>query len=98
MLHSDLYGGFDVLLRHADVVTAFRNHKDFASERLRDGDDIEMDGGVGLKSQAKWQDPLEGLLYVKAFPGHDWEIMAGPGVGLIAGYGIPVARVFGGVR
>lgn len=48
LLHSDLYGGFDVLLRHADVVTAFRNHKDFASERLRDDDDIEMDGGVGI--------------------------------------------------
>ena len=48
VLHSDLYGGFDVLLRHADVVSAFRNHKDFASERLRDDDDIEMDGGVGI--------------------------------------------------
>jgi cytochrome P450 len=48
VLHSDLYGGFDVLLRHADVVTAFRDHKSFASERLLDDDGIEMDGGVGI--------------------------------------------------
>src|ERR1700737_447578 len=48
VLHSDLYGGFDVLLRHPEVVTAFRNHKDFASVRLLDDDDIEMDGGVGI--------------------------------------------------
>jgi cytochrome P450 len=48
VVHSDLYDGYDVLIKHADVKEAFRDYESFASERLRDEDDVEMDGGVGI--------------------------------------------------
>jgi cytochrome P450 len=48
VLHSDLYDGFDVLLKHADVTEAFRDWESFASERLLDDDEIPLDGGVGI--------------------------------------------------
>jgi cytochrome P450 len=48
VLHSDLYEGYDVLLRHADVQAAFRDQKSFASERILDDDGVEMEGGVGI--------------------------------------------------
>lgn len=48
VVHSDLYDGYDVLIKHADVKEAFRDYESFASDRLRDDDDVEMDGGVGI--------------------------------------------------
>jgi cytochrome P450 len=48
VVHSDLYGGYHVLTRHADVTTAFRNYKVFASERPVDEDGVEQEGGVAV--------------------------------------------------
>lgn len=48
VIHSDLYEGFDVLIRHADVQEAFRDYKTFASERILDDDGIPLEGGVGI--------------------------------------------------
>jgi outer membrane protein OmpA-like peptidoglycan-associated protein len=59
---------------------------------------VEMNGGVGLTRQTREQLPLEGLLYLKGYPSDQWEIIAGPGLGLIPGYGVPVARAFLGFR
>jgi cytochrome P450 len=48
VLHSDLYDGYDVLLKHADVKEAFRDYESFASERLTDDEGVPLDGGVGI--------------------------------------------------
>ena len=58
----------------------------------------EVDGAVGFAAQQKEELPLEGLLYVKIDPTDEWEISAGPGFGLIGGYGVPIARGFAGIR
>jgi OmpA-OmpF porin, OOP family len=58
---------------------------------------VELNGGIGLQEQNKEELPLEAFAYLKGFPG-DWELMVGPGVGVVPGYGVPVARVFAGVR
>jgi cytochrome P450 len=48
VIHSDLYGGYHVLTRYADVQEGFRNYKVFASERPVDDDGIEQEGGVAV--------------------------------------------------
>jgi outer membrane protein OmpA-like peptidoglycan-associated protein len=58
----------------------------------------ELVGGVGLVATDSEELPLEAFPYVKYDPNDEWEFSAGPGIGLIAGYGVPVFRVFGGVR
>lgn len=58
----------------------------------------EANGGVGLAAADLEEVPLEGLGYVKINPTDEWEIQAGPGVGLIPGYGIPTFRAFAAVR
>jgi outer membrane protein OmpA-like peptidoglycan-associated protein len=60
----------------------------------------EVSGGVGLAAAETGPEeiPLEGLLYVKYNPTPEIEITGGPGMGLIAGYGIPTFRVFAGIR
>lgn len=59
---------------------------------------VELNGGVGLVRAVERENPLEAFLYVRHEPSTDWEIMAGPGFGVIPGYGVPLFRVFAGVR
>lgn len=59
---------------------------------------VEANGGVGLAAAGAAEVPLEGLGYLKYNPSDEWEILAGPGVGVAPGYGVPVFRVFAGVR
>lgn len=59
---------------------------------------LELNGGVGLRSSDAEELPLEGFAYLRHAPTPEWELTAGPGVGLIPGYGVPTFRVFAGVR
>ena len=62
----------------------------------------EADGALGLEPvRTGWtvaEAPLEALPYVRIDPSDEWEIQAGAGIGLVAGYGIPLVRGFVGVR
>jgi OmpA-OmpF porin, OOP family len=58
----------------------------------------ELSGGLGLSQLDAEEAPLEALLYVKHDPTPEWEILGGPGIGVIEGYGVPTFRVFFGVR
>lgn len=58
----------------------------------------EANGGIGLAAADLEETPLEALGYVKINPSEEWEIVAGPGIGALAGYGVPVFRVFAGVK
>jgi outer membrane protein OmpA-like peptidoglycan-associated protein len=58
----------------------------------------ELNGGIGLTQTDAEELPLEGLLYLRAFLGHDWELQGGPGFGVLPGYGVPTWRAFVGVR
>jgi OmpA-OmpF porin, OOP family len=58
----------------------------------------ELAGGVGLGEQDREELPLEGFLFLRHNPSTEWEIIGGPGVGMIPGYGVPTFRVFVGVR
>ncbi len=59
---------------------------------------VELNGGVGLSQSDKEELPLEAFLYARHNPSDEWEIIGGPGIGVIAGYGVPTWRVFVGVR
>ena len=59
---------------------------------------VELNGGVGLSQSDQEELPLEGFLFLRHNPSEEWEIIGGPGVGLIAGYGVPTFRGFVGVR
>ncbi len=58
----------------------------------------ELAGGVGLAEQDKEELPLEGFVFLRHNPNEEWEIIGGPGIGLIPGYGVPTVRGFIGVR
>ncbi|WP_437721604.1 OmpA family protein [Sorangium sp. So ce861] len=60
----------------------------------------EANGGIGFTADAlnEEETPLEALGYVKINPSEEWEIVAGPGIGALAGYGVPLFRVFAGVK
>lgn len=58
----------------------------------------EANGAVGLSEQDREELPLELLGFVRHVFGNEWEIMAGPAVGLVAGYGVPTFRGFVGLR
>lgn len=58
----------------------------------------ELTGGVGLTAADAEELPLEGLLFLRAWLGHEWELVGGPGFGLVPGYGVPTFRAFLGVR
>jgi OmpA-OmpF porin, OOP family len=58
----------------------------------------ELNGAVGLVKANAPENPLEAFLYLRHEPNKDWEIMAGPGFGIVPGYGMPLVRVFAGVR
>lgn len=60
----------------------------------------EANGGIGFTADdlKEEETPLEALGYVKINPSEEWEIVAGPGIGALAGYGVPIFRVFAGVK
>ncbi|HET9955347.1 MAG TPA: OmpA family protein [Polyangiaceae bacterium] len=58
----------------------------------------ELAGAIGLVAASAAETPLEAFPYLKYNPTDEWELSAGPGIGLIAGYGVPVVRGFLGVR
>ncbi|WP_437775829.1 OmpA family protein [Sorangium sp. So ce1097] len=60
----------------------------------------EANGGIGFTADdlKEEETPLEALGYVKINPSPEWEIVAGPGIGALAGYGVPIFRVFAGVK
>ncbi|WP_437314349.1 OmpA family protein [Sorangium sp. So ce385] len=60
----------------------------------------EANGGIGFTADdlKEEETPLEALGYVKINPSEEWEIVAGPGIGALAGYGVPLFRVFAGVK
>ncbi len=58
----------------------------------------ELVGGLGLVQTNREEAPLELLGYVKQALGDQWEFIGGPGVGVLPGYGVPIFRVFAGIR
>ncbi|MBN2197171.1 MAG: OmpA family protein [Polyangiaceae bacterium] len=58
----------------------------------------ELNGGIGLTDSANEELPLEGFFFVRGLLGHEWELMGGPGIGLVPGYGVPTWRAFLGLR
>ncbi len=58
----------------------------------------ELLGALGLVRTNREEAPLEAFPYVKVNPSDEWEISAGPGIGLLPGYGVPVFRFFAGIR
>jgi len=59
---------------------------------------VELDGGVGFTQSDAEELPLEAFLFLRHNPSEEWEIIGGPGIGMIAGYGVPTFRLFAGVR
>jgi outer membrane protein OmpA-like peptidoglycan-associated protein len=64
---------------------------------------VEGNGGLGTDRVAAGTNyissaPLELLPYAKIFPSDEWQIDAGMGLGLVAGYGVPLIRFFAGLR
>ncbi|MCC6525225.1 MAG: OmpA family protein [Polyangiaceae bacterium] len=59
---------------------------------------LEIDGAVGLTDVHAEELPLEASLFVRGYPSEEWELVGGPRLGLVPGYGEPVAGVFFGVR
>jgi OOP family OmpA-OmpF porin len=59
---------------------------------------LELDGGVGFTQADTEELPLEGFLFIRHNPDEEWEIIGGPGIGMIAGYGVPTFRIFAGIR
>jgi outer membrane protein OmpA-like peptidoglycan-associated protein len=59
---------------------------------------IELDGGIGLHEHDREELPLEALGYLSHDLSSEWQILGGPGIGVIAGYGVPTLRGFFGVR
>lgn len=59
---------------------------------------VELVGAVGLKETDREHLPLEGFLYGRHAVSREWQIIGGPSVGLLAGYGVPTVRGFVGVR
>jgi outer membrane protein OmpA-like peptidoglycan-associated protein len=59
---------------------------------------LELDGGVGFTQTDTEELPLEGFLFLRHNPDEEWEIIGGPGIGMISGYGVPTFRIFAGIR
>jgi outer membrane protein OmpA-like peptidoglycan-associated protein len=58
----------------------------------------ELNGGVGLDQQDSEEIPMELFPYLRIDPNQEWEVIFGPGIGLMPGYGVPQFRVFAGFR
>jgi OOP family OmpA-OmpF porin len=59
---------------------------------------LELDGAVGLAETDNEEVPLELFGYVRHAFDPEWEIIGGPAVGILTGYGVPTVRAFVGVR
>jgi OmpA-OmpF porin, OOP family len=59
---------------------------------------VELNGAVGLVAHDTEELPLELFAYVRQILSPEWDLIAGPGFGLVAGYGVPTFRVFAGIR
>ncbi len=59
---------------------------------------VEVDGGVGLTDVDFEEVPLEARVFSQINPTKEWEVVFGPGLGIVPGYGIPTFRFFAGVR
>jgi len=59
---------------------------------------VELDGGIGLHEHDSEELPLEALGYLSHAFNADWEIIGGPGIGVLPGYGVPTVRGFIGLR
>ncbi len=59
---------------------------------------VELNGGVGLGQSDPEELPLEALGFLRHQLGEEWEILGGPGIGLLEGYGVPTFRAFVGLR
>jgi outer membrane protein OmpA-like peptidoglycan-associated protein len=59
---------------------------------------FELAGGVGLSEQDSEEIPVEGFVYLRHDPSQEWELVFGPGIGILPGYGVPTYRVFFGIR
>lgn len=59
---------------------------------------LELAGAVGLAETDKEEVALEALPFIRHEPSAEWELQGGVGIGVLAGYGVPTARVFIGVR
>ena len=58
----------------------------------------ELAGGLGLVETNREEVPLEAFAFLRHALGEEWELFGGPGVGILQGYGVPVFRVFAGIR
>jgi OOP family OmpA-OmpF porin len=59
---------------------------------------VELNGAAGLVAHDTEELPLELFAYIRQVLSPQWDLIAGPGFGLIAGYGVPTIRIFAGVR
>ncbi|NUP05977.1 MAG: OmpA family protein [Polyangiaceae bacterium] len=59
---------------------------------------VEADGAVGLVEQDVEELPFEISPYLKGDPHPEWEIMGGPGFGVVPGFGEPIVRGYIGFR
>jgi outer membrane protein OmpA-like peptidoglycan-associated protein len=59
---------------------------------------VELAGGVGLSEQDAEEIPMELFPFLRHRPSDEWSIQAGPGIGILPGYGTPTFRIFAGVR
>ncbi len=59
----------------------------------------EGQGAIGFVGDlGREEAPLEALAYLKGYPHPDWELVGGPGVGAVPGYGVPMFRLYFGFR
>lgn len=58
----------------------------------------ELAGAVGISQTNREEVPLEAFAYVRHALSDEWELFGGPGFGLLPGYGVPLFRVFAGIR
>lgn len=59
---------------------------------------MELAGGAGLTQTNREEVPLEAFVYVRHALSEEWELFGGPGFGVLPGYGVPLFRVFAGIR
>lgn len=59
---------------------------------------VELQGAMGLGERDPEELPLELFGFLRHDLDRDWQIIGGPAVGLLEGYGVPTLRGFVGVR
>lgn len=59
---------------------------------------VELVGAAGLVQSNREEVPLEAFGYLRHAFSDEWELFGGPGFGVLPGYGVPLFRVFAGIR